>query len=1276
MKRRFARGHPGRAGRSSPAVCGAPQGHPFLIRLFLTIAIGLAAIHGLCRTAIATDGPAPRNTGAPAPYRSRPLTLPLSGQTGFTRLPPEITGVFYTNQVTPEGLARNQILELGSGVALGDIDADGWVDLYFCSLERSNRLYRNLGNWTFSDVTAVAGVACPASFSTGAVFADVDGDSDLDLLVNSLRGGTRLFLNDGRGRFTERHDAGLQHPHGSTTLALADTDGDGWLDLYVATYRTNTIKDAMRELDVHVNPVTGELVVSPPNRFVPLALKGGGVSLFEIGEPDLFLKNRGGQEFAPLSWTHGTFLDPAGRPLASAPQGWGLTVAFRDLNGDLAPDIYVCNDFFHSLDEIWINDGSGRFSPLAPTAMRHTSMSSMAVDFADLNRDGCDEILVTDMLSREHQQRHRQRGSQIHLRMDLPVSDPLYRPEYPRNTLFLNRGDGTYAEIAQFSGIEASEWTWSVAFIDVDLDGYEDALITTGNLRDANDADLSRGQSGRMESRFSGNLRFPRLSTPTLAFRNQHDLTFRECGEAWGFHTIGVSQAMALADLDNDGDLDVVVPTVDQPVGLYRNDSIAPRIAVRLHGAPPNTQGVGSKVIVRSPGLVQSQEVMCGGRYLSGDDPRRVFAALTNAGATSIEVRWRSGRKTVIDDVRPNHLYDVFEPTNYPPAGTRTSSASLDQASPSPLSSETQIARSEPARRPLFADVSALLKQPHRDPPYAEWERQPSLTRSLSQLGPGVTWFDVDDNGTEDLLVGSGRDGFQMLYLNDGRGSFHAMRPKNKASGDQTTSLAWHEGPRQAVLLIGTSQYEAAALTGVAVMVQNPRTGAENALTRMPASVGPLALTVRDGSPLLFVGGRVVPGRYPMPASSQLLVYRSGEWQVDAANTSRLRDVGLISGAVWSDLDGDAEPDLALACEWGPIRVLRFTGGVLQDVTERLGLGQYRGWWNGVATGDFDNDGRMDLVAGNWGRNTRYQRFLGRPVRVYSGEWRGAGAVDLLESYYEETLGKYVPFQTLDRLREQLPAIAHKFTTFAAYAQAGIEDVLGDAAASASILEANWPESTVFLNRGDHFEAFPLPDDAQLAPAFGVAVGDLDGDGCDDVVLSQNFFGVEPETTRLDAGRGLLLQGNGHGGFRAVSGAESGIILYGEQRGCALGDFDQDGRPDVAMAQNNGPIGLFHNTGGVPGLRVRLRGPTDNPDGLGAMVRLKYGDRFGPARLVQAGSGYWSQDSLTLILGQASSPTAVWVRWPGGLISTVPVPEGTREITVSAVGASSQRDRN
>lgn len=1135
------------------------------------------------------------------------------------------------------------------------------MDLYLCAIDGSNQFYRNLGNWRFTNETAAAGIACPGGQSTGAVFADVDGDRDLDLLVNSLRGGTTLFLNDGRARFHDATPPALRHPHGSTTLALADIDGNATLDLYVASYRTNTVKDSLGSLNLEVTQVDGRLVISPPGRFLPLVLRSGRVKLLELGEPDLFLRNMGGGEFLPLSWTDGTFLDATGNPLQAPPQGWGLTATFRDLNGDGAPDLYVCNDFFGFPDDIWLNDRSGRFRALDPLALRQTSMSSMAIDFADLNRDGLDDFLVTDMLSRDHQQRHRQRASLIHLQMNLPIADPRYRPEYPRNTLFQNRGDGTYAEIAQMAGLDATEWTWSVAFLDVDLDGFEDVLITTGNLRDANDADLARN-AGRMESRFDANLRFPRLETPDLLYRNLHDLSFREVGKEWGFNTAGVSQAMALADLDNDGDLDVVVLTYDQPAGLYRNDSDAPRLGVRLRGRAPNTQGIGARLHLEGGAVpVQTQEVVCGGRYLSGDDPMRVFAAGSITNRMRLKVRWRSGATSMIDNLVANRIYEVFEDAAPAPDST-------EEALPALLAQGPDAAREwdEHIQLPLFEDASTALSQAHRETPYEERDRQPLLPRSFAERGPGLLWYDFDRNGRDDLLVGSGRGGYQVLYVNQGEKGFHPMRPKDPAPADQTGLVAWQSDAGSTRLLVASSTYEGVTTPFAALRQQDLQTGETEVLPAGEPMIGPLALGFVGNTRVLFAGGRVMPGRYPEPVSSRLYRERNGGWEMDAPGSAALKNIGLVSGAVWSDLDGDARSELVLACEWGPVRVFRWQAGGLEELTEPLGLAACRGWWNGVATGDLNGDGRLDIVASNWGRNTRYQRFLARPLRLYHGDWMETGGLDLLEAGYDQELEEYVPLQTLDVLQEGLPLLAARFATYADFARAGMAQVLEATGKPAAFLEANWLDTTLFLNRGDSFTAHALPREAQVAPAFGVSLGDMDGDGHEDVFLAQNFFGVDPDTSRHDAGPGLWLRGDGMGGLHPLTPLESGVRLPGEQRGSALCDYDQDGRWDLAVAQNNGPVGLFHNRSGRPGVRVRLRGPEGNRDGLGAVIRLQRGDWKGPVREVQAGAGYWSQNSLVQILGPVEPGAQVWVRWPGGAESIQPVPDNAREVTVTS----------
>src|SRR6266480_2294747 len=476
------------------------------------------------------------------------LKITSKKEAGFTRV--EAPGIRFANLCPASRSITNQIYLNGSGLAAGDVDGDGWCDLFFAGLENQSALYRNLGNWRFKDITQEAGLTNVVRDATGVALVDIDGDGDLDLIVNSVGNGTWIYLNDGRGHFT------------------------------------------------------------------------------------------------PVSWTSGAFLDEYGKPLQLPPFDWGLSVMMRDLNGDGRPDVYVCNDF-KSPDRIWINQGHGQFKAAPRAAFRHTSLASMAVDAADINRDGFYDILVVDMLSREH----RRRLSQI---LDLKPEasgsgDVFARPQYSQNTLFLSRGDGTYAETAWFSGLAASEWSWTPVFLDVDFDGYEDLLVSTGFERDNMQADvlaeIERQKSARsLTTTELLNLRklFPRLATPNLAFRNLKNGKFEEVSREWGFDQKGVSQGMILADLDNDGDMDVVCNNFNEGPLLFRNEAAAPRIAVSLKGLAPNTEGIGAEIRLFGPGPVQRQEMIAGARYLSSDQPLRSFAA--PGRSLAMEIKWPSGR--------------------------------------------------------------------------------------------------------------------------------------------------------------------------------------------------------------------------------------------------------------------------------------------------------------------------------------------------------------------------------------------------------------------------------------------------------------------------------------------------------------------------------------------------------------------------------------------------------------------------------------------------------
>jgi hypothetical protein len=1186
-------------------------------------------------------------------FRSAPLKVPLAGKTGFTVLSPSETGILWTNLIPEERMARHYNMVSGGGVAAGDYDGDGLCDVYFCNRNGDNALFRNLGQWRFQNVTAAAGVACSNQSATGATFADLNGNGLLDLLVTLFWGPNACFLNLGHGRFTNAtQSAGWLPRGGANSLALGDVDGDGDLDLYIAYFGIEAILREGGRFSFQM--VNGHPVVTGRHA---RRLKIADGQLVELGEQDVLYLNDGKARFTPVDWAQ-AFRDEEDQPVPAAPMDFGLSVQMRDINEDGHPDIYGCNDF-QTPDRAWLNDGQGHFRAMPRLALRNMSYASMGADFADIDRDGRLDFLTLDMFSREHARRLRQASSMPLMSRSIGAIDD--REAVPRNALYWNRGDGTYAEIAWLSGVEASDWSWSPIFLDVDLDGFEDLLISTGTLHDVMDRDAAAaaanlsGPGGADAGKLLS--LYPSLDNPNAAFRNRGNLTFEDVSRAWGFDSRQLCQGMALADLDNDGDMDVLINCANTPPLLYRNDSSAPRVAVRLNGLPPNTQGIGARVTLFGGAVSrQSQEFICGGRYLSGDQPMRVFAAGHLTNLMRIEVTWRNGQRSIVGGVTANRVYEIDE------AGAMAAQTPKPMGQPS-------------ASAPWFEDVSALIGHRHHEEAFNDFERQPLLPKRLSQLGPGVAWQDLDEDGWDDLIIGSGKGGVLGVYGNDRNGGFERWRgpPWNEnVTRDQTGIVGM--GRR---ILAGSASYEDGRAEGSGVRTYEvDGRGGEDGLPAYASSSGPLALADldADGNLELFVGGRVIPGRYPEAADSLLFRYRAGRWELDGENTARLAHVGLVSGAVWSDLDGDGFPELILACEWGPIRIFRHHAGKLNEWNVPLhgprarGIGELTGWWNGVTTGDFDGDGRLDIVASNWGLNSSYRTSSARPRKLYFGDIAGRGSVDLIEAYYSGPMKTEVPERELSAVAAALPLVRRNYTSHAAYAQASVKDLYGDKLSALKAVQATTLDSMVFLNRDDHFEAVPLPTEAQFSPAFAACVGDMDGDGNEDIFLSQNFFATQPGAARLDAGRGLWLAGDGQGSFLPVPGQQSGVRVYGEQRGAALGDYDRDGRIDLVVTQNGAATKLYRNVRAKPGVRVRLIGPAGNPTAVGAAMRFQYGDSYGPVREIHAGSGYWSQDSAVQVLRAPQSSATLWVRWPGGRITTSQVPAAAKEIEVEPSG--------
>jgi hypothetical protein len=704
-------------------------------------------------------------------------------------------------------------------------------------------------------------------------------------------------------------------------------------------------------------------------------------------------------------------------------------------------------------------------------------------------------------------------------------------------------------------------------------------------------------------------------------------------------------------DVDRDGDLDVIVIRFDAPALVLRNDASAPRVAVRLAGKAPNTMAVGAKVsLTGGAARRQIREVTAGGIYLSHSDYEMSFA-MGNADSASLLIEWPDRTQTALE-VHPNREYVIT-------------------AANSHLAPDIDTATTQP----LFRDETRSLNHRHAENDFDDWQRQFLLPQALSMGGPGVTWFDVDRDGDEDLIIGAAKGGRIALFKNDG-GRLTAAGSGPAVPNDVTTVLGLAE-PGRTRLIAGISTWEALTLDEmrstpavVSLGVDRGRLGArmDSVVGSHETATGPLAMADYDGDGDLdlFIGGRVIAMQYPVPGSSGFFRNENGVFELDRSNTRLVDQIGLVSSAVFADVNGDGHDDLLIARDWGSIALLLNDGrGGFGLAPASWGLARWTGRWNGVATGDLDGDGKLDIVATSWGRNTLMHADTTRPLTLVYGPFGAANEVETLMGRRDSRVNGLAPITGYARARVAIPTIAQRAKTFSAYADANIDQLLADTRAAVRRLEAVTLDHTVFLNRGDHFEPHAMPFEAQLAPAFYAGVADFDGDGKEDVFLAQNFFPTVLGAPRYDAGRSLLMTGDGKGGLTPVTGARSGLVVYGDQRGAAYSDFDHDGRLDLVVSQNGDATRLFRNQGARPGLRVRLAGPPANPDGIGAQVRIVYGSSMGPVREVQSGAGYWSENGAVQVFGTSATPTEVWVRWPGGTETRAPVPAGAREVTVA-----------
>jgi hypothetical protein len=1061
----------------------------------------------------------------------------------FRLLTPDQTGVTFTNTITTtaaHNFHTDHFIYNGAGVAIGDIDNDGLPDIYLTGNMVSSRLYLNRGDMQFEDITESAGVATDR-WATGASMVDIDNDGYLDIYV-SVSGpawsspeerANLLFINKGDNTFTEAASGYRIDDTGFTTHAVFfDYDRNGYLDLF--------------------------LLGNSPGEFA----RG------ETGRPEFGTRTANPAGFDQLYRNdgNGSFTNVSEEAGILRSVGYGLGAVVTDVNRDGWPDIYVSNDIAPN-DALYINNTDGTFTDRAGAWLGHTSFAGMGIDIADFTNNGWSDILQTDMMPADLSGRKRVSGSITHGEM-VGLDRRGFHPQYNANTLQLNHGvaaDGTviFSEIARLAGVAHTEWSWSALFGDYDNDGLKDILITNGYPKAVIDFDFqtTMHRARQLRDRQAGEQlmletldRLHAYHVPNAVFRNEGNLTFTSRTQEWGLDQPSFSYGAAYADLNNNGRLDLVVNNINAPAFIYENvrteGDTSHYLQIRLGGESPNIRGIGSKLVLTAGGRKQYVDHTPYRGYLSTMDDRIHFGLGNVDRVDSLEVTWPDGRHQVLTDVRADQVLtiDQRDATGHEAPGTS----------------------STPSRQRIFRPMppARTLSYVHQENDYLiDYSIQPLLPYQLSRHGPPVAVADVTGNGLDDVFIGGAAGIPGRLFLQQEDGSFIESTQSQPweadrnhydwgalffdATGDGLPDLyvasgGYHLSPASALLQDrlyinqgnGTFRRDAAALP------------------EMLTSTGSVTAGdfTGDGRLDLFVGGRLTPLNYPSPTRSYVLRNDGGRFTDITATAAPglIEPGGMITDAVWMDFTGDGRLDLVTAGTWMPIRFYAGDGERLRDVTGAVDLPPLRGWWYSLAQGDLDNDGHMDLIAGNLGLNYTYTTSAKSRFGIYAAALSGNRTTDLI--FTQDIDGTEYPFYGLALLGREIDAIGVRYPTFESFAGASVRDILGDARLNEALhYEVDTFASVWLRNNGDGtFTSFELPRMAQISPIRGILAHDMDGDGNLDLVVAGNTYDTEPNTPRADAGKGLWLKGDGRGGFTPVSPSESGFLAPLDVRDLAL----------------------------------------------------------------------------------------------------------------------------